>query len=81
MGVSLGEVFYIDGIRLARTIFLFERSIFDDEALTFRATMRAEPLQLQNFIDGRFVEPIGLLSFRAESRNLWLFLENCRRLI
>src|SRR5438093_12369679 len=31
--------------------------------------MRTERLQVRNFIDGEFVEPIPFLSFRAKSRN------------
>jgi len=45
--------------RLARTIFPLERSIFDGEHLTFRRTMRAEPFQVRNFINGQFVEPVS----------------------
>jgi hypothetical protein len=30
--------------------------------------------KIRNFIDGEFVEPIPSLSFRAKSRNLWIFL-------
>ncbi len=30
--------------------------------------MRTERLQVRNFIDGQFVEPIPSLSFRAKSR-------------
>ena len=55
-----GAVFYTDIISAwPEQIFLFERSIFDDEHLTFRRTMRAEPFQIQNFIDGQFVEPVS----------------------
>ena len=35
--------------------------------VTFAPT---EPLQIRNFIDGQFVEPIGLLSCRTKSRHL-----------
>ena len=46
--------------------FRFERSIFDDEALTFRATMRSEPFRIRNFIDGQFVEPYPFLVIPSE---------------
>ena len=40
----------------------------------FSDRMRTERLQVRNFIDGQFVERIPSLSFRAKSRNLWIFL-------
>ena len=40
----------------------------------FSDCMRTERLQICNFIDGEFVESIAFLSFRAKSRNLWIFL-------
>jgi hypothetical protein len=30
--------------------------------------MRTEPLEVRNFMDGQFFEPIASLSFRAKSR-------------
>jgi hypothetical protein len=41
---------------------------FGERTFTFRRSMRAEPFQIQNFIDGQFVEPIPSLSFRAKLR-------------
>jgi hypothetical protein len=74
MGLFPGEFFTSALCPLPQQFFLVERWILGSETFTLRRTMRAEPFQIRNFIDGQFVEPIPSLSFRAKSRNLWIFL-------
>jgi hypothetical protein len=55
-----GEVSYTEVRSPGQNNFYFlSVRFFGDEALTFRPTMRAEPFQVRNFINGEFVEPIS----------------------